>query len=272
MSDRNPPPTNRQLLIILGIFTAIIVIIISFVSMLVGWAITQIPIGWEQKLGALIVPVYEQKAKDSPQQEILNNLLDRLESKLDNKLSEKRDYRVIYIPEKNVNAFAIPGDIIGIFEGLVKEVKSENELMMILGHELGHFANRDHLRSLGKTLVIRVAIASIFGDNATLANSVGVVIETISNTRYSQSQEYQADEFGLMLLNETYGHVTGATDFFKNFKEQEKLSWDFFSSHPAGEKRVKRLEKLIKQRQYKLGEYSELEPNLQLSDREIFRN
>ena len=35
--------------------------------------------------------------------------------------------------------------------------------------------------SLGETLAIRVAIASIFGDNGTLANSVGVVIETISN-------------------------------------------------------------------------------------------
>lgn len=89
---------------------------------------------------------------------------------------------------------------------------------MILGHELGHFANRDHLRSLGKTLAIRVAIASIFGDSGTLANIVGVLIENISNTSYSQSQEYQADEFGLILLNKTYGYVTGATDFFKNLK------------------------------------------------------
>ena len=273
MSDRNPSPSNRQLLIILGIWTGIIVIMISlmisFVSLLADWAITHIPISWEQKLGELIVPVYEQKAKDSPQQEILNNLLDRLESQLNNKLLKNRDYRVIYIPEKNVNAFAIPGDVIGIFEGLVKEVKSENELMMILGHELGHFANRDHLRNLGKTLAIRVAIASLFGDNSTLANSVGVVIETISNARYSQEQEYQADEFGLILLNKTYGHVTGATDFFKNFKEKENLGWDFFSSHPAGNKRVKRLEKLIKQKQYKLGEYSDLELNLQFSDQEF---
>ena len=41
---------------------------------------------------------------------------------------------------KNVSAFAIPGDVIDIFEELVKEVKSENELMMILGYELRHFA------------------------------------------------------------------------------------------------------------------------------------
>ncbi len=262
MSDRNPPPSNRQLLILLGIFTFIIAIIIGFASLLVDWVITNIPVSWEQKLGSIIVPIYEEKAKASPQQEILNNLLDRLESQLDDQASEKRDYRVIYIPEKTVNAFAIPGDVIGIFEGLVKEVKSENELMMILGHELGHFAHRDHLRGLGRTLAIRVAIASIFGDNGSLANSAGVIIETISNTSYSQSQEYQADEFGLILLNKTYGHVAGATDFFNNLKEKEKLNWDFFSSHPASEKRVKRLQKLIKQQQYKVGNYSALNPIL----------
>ncbi|MCL2935860.1 MAG: hypothetical protein MGU50_04345 [Trichodesmium sp. MAG_R02] len=44
MSDRNPPSTNPQLLIILGIFTAIIVIMISFVSLLADWEITQIRI------------------------------------------------------------------------------------------------------------------------------------------------------------------------------------------------------------------------------------
>ena len=44
MSDRNPPSTNPQLLIILEIFTAIIVIMISFVSLLADWEITQIRI------------------------------------------------------------------------------------------------------------------------------------------------------------------------------------------------------------------------------------
>ena len=48
MSNRNPSPTNRQLLIILGIWTGIIVIMISlmisFVSLLADWEITQISI------------------------------------------------------------------------------------------------------------------------------------------------------------------------------------------------------------------------------------
>ena len=266
ISDRNPPPSNRQLLILLGIFVSGIVIAISLAFLGVNWIITKIPLSWEHKLGSVIVPIYEEKAmKDSPQKDILNNLLDRLESHLGSELKQKRDYRVIYIPEKTVNAFAIPGDVIGIFEGLIEEVNSENELMMILGHELGHFAHRDHLRRLGTSLVIRVAIASIFGNNTTFINPANV-IEIITNTRYSQSQEYRADEFGLRLLNQTYGHVAGATDFFQNLNQRKILNWDFFSSHPTSEKRVKKLEKLIQKNQYKVGQYSPLNPTLKLDN------
>ena len=253
ISDRNPPPSNRQLLILLGIFLSFIALIIFSLSIILDWAITQIPISVEQKLGALIVPFYKEQAKSSSEQDSLNRLLDRLEANLDNKLAEKRDYQILYIPEATVNALAIPGEQIIIFEGLVKAVKSENELMMILGHELGHFTHRDHLKSLGRTLMIKMIIASIFGDSRTLANSAAIAIETISNSRYSQSQEYQADEFGLMLLNKTYGHVAGATDFFTRLSQKEHSNWDFLSTHPASQRRVKKLEQLIKQNQYQLG-------------------
>lgn len=56
--------------------------------------------------------------------------------------------------------------------------------MMILGYELGYFVNRDYFWNLGKILVIWVAIVSFFGDNVILVNSVGVVIEIISNVCY----------------------------------------------------------------------------------------
>ncbi|ACB50083.1 hypothetical protein cce_0732 [Crocosphaera subtropica ATCC 51142] len=262
MSDRNPPPSSRQLLILLGIFLILIIFIIQLISFLVDWGITYIPISWEQQLGSMIVPIYEEKAQDSPQQQVLNQLLDRLESQIDNESLAKRNYRVIYIPENTVNAFAIPGDVIGVFQGLVEKINSENELMMILSHELGHFFHRDHLRGLGKTLMIRVAIATLLGDKTFLSNSMATITETISKTHYSRSQEYQADEYGLTLLNKTYGHVAGATDFFENFEEKETLNWVFFSSHPTSKKRVKRLNQLIKQRQYKIGAYSQLDSDL----------
>ena len=92
-----------------------------------------------------------------------------------------------------MNALALPGDRIVIFSGLVNRVKSENELMMVLGHELGHFAHRDRLRSLGQELLLPIAIASLLGDNSWLYSSAAAIISATSQAQYSQFQEIQAD-------------------------------------------------------------------------------
>ncbi|MDJ1184061.1 M48 family metallopeptidase [Roseofilum casamattae] len=246
MSQKNPPPSNRELLILLGIAVAAIAVIVWGFFAIADFAIMQIPVSVEQKLGALVVPAYEQQAKDSIQQDSLNQLLDRLETHLDD---GERNYRLFYVDEPTVNAIAIPGDVIVIFAGLLESVESENELMMVLGHELGHFAHRDHLRRLGRTLAVRMAIATVFG-NVDWLNNAGGIIAAVSNARYSQGQEQNADRFGLKLLYQTYGHVAGATDFFARLSEERNQNWAFLASHPAPQKRVATLEKKIKQDQY----------------------
>lgn len=257
-STRNPPPSNRQLLILLGIFAGLIVGVIWLVFWLVSSLVWLIPPSVEQQLGALIVPVYEQLAKPSPAQDTLNQLLDRLEANLPPQQRQQRDYQVLYIPDSTVNALALPGDRIVIYSGLVNRVKSENELMMVLGHELGHFAHRDHLRSLGQKLLLPIAIASLLGDNSWLYSSAAAIISAASQAQYSQFQEIQADEFGLTLLYKTYGQVAGATDFFERLGQQQDLDLAFLSSHPAPGKRVVQLQRLIQQRGYLVGERSPL--------------
>ena len=122
--------------------------------------------------------------------------------------------------------------------------------MMILGHELGHFANRDHLRGLGNILVLRVTIAYVLGDANVFKSIVATTVRAISRANYSQKQENQADEFGLMLLDKTYGQVAGSTDFFKKLAKESKRDFDFLASHPAPAKRVKEINKLIKENGY----------------------
>ncbi|AOW99127.1 hypothetical protein BJP34_06390 [Moorena producens PAL-8-15-08-1] len=75
----------------------------------------------------------------------------------------------------------------------------------------------------------------------------------------------QADEFGLRLLQQTYGHVAGATDFFVRMSNKQGASWDFLSSHPSPGKRVTRLQRLIKEQNYPLKERSPLPENLNQS-------
>ncbi len=249
-SSRNPPPSNRQLLILAAIFGGLILVAFMLLSWLINIAIGWIPVGFEQKIGRLVVPVYEQQAYDSITQTQLNQRLDELESYLDNSVHQQRDYRVLYIPQDTVNAIALPGDVIVVYQGLLAQIQSDNELTMILGHELGHFDHRDHLRKLGKVLLVKIAIASFLGDTSTLELLLADGITLITNAHYSQSQEIAADRFGLDLLSETYGHVAGATDFFQRLSQQKPRNIAFFATHPDPKKRIKVLETLIEERNY----------------------
>lgn len=252
-SSKNEPESNSQILVIISIFLAAVILVILLFNLLVNGLISIIPPELEQKLGAVIVPIYEEQALDSPQQKTLNQLLDRLENKLPPEQREHDRYQVLYIPEDTVNAIAIPGDKVIIYQGLLKKVNSENELMMILGHELGHFAHRDHLRSLGNVVVLRMTIAYFLGDASIFKSIIATSIKAISQAQYSQKQEKQADQFGLMLLDKTYGQVAGSTDFFSKLSKEQKSNLDFLASHPAPEKRVKEINKLIKENKYRLG-------------------
>jgi len=261
-SSRNPPPNNRQLLTLLGLFVGFVICVIWLLGLLAVSLIGWIPPSAERQLGAVFVPSFERLAKPSPAQDTLNQLLERLETKLPAQQRKERNYRVLYVPDSKVNALALPGDAIVIYSGLVAGAKSENELMMVLGHELGHFAHRDHLRSLGRTLLLKIAIAYFIGDADWLRSTAAASVEAVSRSHYSQSQETQADEFGLTLLQQTYGHVAGATDFFAGLMEKRNTNLAFLSTHPAPGDRVAKLELLIKQKNYGVGARSPLPATL----------
>ncbi|MEM8605018.1 MAG: M48 family metallopeptidase [Cyanobacteria bacterium P01_H01_bin.121] len=265
-SDRNVEATNRQLgTIILG-FGSVLVIVLLVLNILLNQLVWLIPVSVEQQLGRLVVPVFEAQADPSPTQDALNQLLKHLEANLPPKSLENRDYQVLYIPEDTVNALAIPGDRIVIYQGLLADMDSENELAMVLGHELGHFANRDHLRGLGRAVLLQIVFTSLFGDLGSLGAIAVSGAETLTTAQFSQRQEAKADAFGLKLLDRTYGQVYGATDFFAELAKQPGRGLDFLSTHPDPQKRVRNLEKLIRKENYSIGEPTPLPPALQPGD------
>lgn len=257
-STKNTEANNRQIFILLSLLGIAIAFFIWLLILLFNNVIYLIPPSVEKQLGRLIVPVFAKQTQPSITQTTLNQLLDRLEANLPEKKSVVRDYQVLYIPQDTINAIAIPGERIIIYQGLLKQVESENELMMIMGHELGHFAHRDHLRGLGNALVWQIVIGSIFGD----LGRVQGILQSVVNAQYSQAQEIQADKFGLQLLYKTYNHVAGATDFFVKISKKNQQKIDFLSSHPAPQKRIQKLENLITQSNYPLGKKTPLPSSL----------
>ena len=151
----------------------------------------------------------------------------------------------IYISgEEIANAYALPGGTIHITKGMLSKIKNQNELVFIVGHELGHFKNKDHLKSMGQALIF-LTLATLMGDDY---NFLGHSINA-GGTKYSQSAEFSADKTGLELMNCAYGSVTDATTLFERMGEG-KSDWEFFlATHPNFESRVQKIKALIAEKQ-----------------------
>jgi predicted Zn-dependent protease len=178
----------------------------------------------------------------------LQDHLDRLVQELpaDSPLREY-SFKIFLGDSKKINAFALPGGSIVVFQGLLNTIRSENELDMVLAHELGHFYHRDHLQAMGRNLLLFLVSRLLPGDQSSdLVSWLGGKFER----RYSQKQELAADSWGLNLLYRRYGHVGGATDFFKRLSQKKSHFAYFLATHPHPEDRLNSLNRLIKERNY----------------------
>lgn len=141
-------------------------------------------------------------------------------------------YKVSVHDEAAVNAVALPAGNIVVFKGLLTEMRSESEVAMILAHELGHYAHRDHLRGLGRGLVL-ISLMTALGVSGDLPGFVAPSVQTFDLQR-SREQESAADHFALDLLARAHGQVGGALEVFEVLARQERgqPGPEFFSTHP----------------------------------------
>lgn len=234
---------------LLGGALAILLGIYFLLGLAVDFTVDRLPPEFEkQHLEGMRYPM--EIDHDDPFLEPTEEILERLTEQLATPLY---DYKLLISPGNDINAFALPGGTIIMVRGLLSRAESENEVAMVLAHELGHFAHRDHLRGLGRDLVIATLTALLFGDE-TINRVLGGTLN-LAQLSHSRGQESAADLFGLELLNKAYGHVAGATAFFERLSKDDipaGLAWS--SSHPLSKKRIQRLRTEIAQRGYVDGE------------------
>jgi len=154
---------------------------------------------------------------------------------------------VSLIQSDMVNAMAVPGGNMVVFSGLLESVSSTNGLMFVLAHELGHFKNRDHLRLMGRGIVLSILAMLTFGGDSGFSDILASSI-TLRTAKYSQSRESQADQTALHALQCHFGHIGGATELFEHLKSQENnvdmTLLHYFSTHPELQQRIDDLHRL----------------------------
>jgi Zn-dependent protease with chaperone function len=147
-------------------------------------------------------------------------------------------FRVEIDGSQIANAMALPGGLIIVTQGLLDQVESENELAFVLGHELGHFKNRDHLRALGRGIVLSMFFTVISGSEV---GGIGVKAADLTLRGFSRKQETQADDFGLEVVHAEYGHVDEAWRLFERWDIEDTSIIDlvtYLSTHPDSGDRV----------------------------------
>jgi Zn-dependent protease with chaperone function len=149
-------------------------------------------------------------------------------------------YRAYIIPGDEPNAFAFPGGAIGVTEGLLDVVDEEVPLAFVLGHELGHFAQRDHLRGVGRQLGRQLAWALIFGEGGDL---LGSHLATLLDLQHSRGQESGADLFGLELVHRRYGTTAGTDRLFAWLETRDRNPrWlEMLQTHPVPANRLEEM-------------------------------
>jgi Zn-dependent protease with chaperone function len=160
---------------------------------------------------------------------------------------------LIFQQSEQANAFAAPGGKMVVLSGLLKHVESENGLAFVIAHELGHFKNRDHLRGLGRGVVL-MALSFLATGNMHLSK-VLVPVNAFQNAQFSQSRESDADERALDIVQCHYGHVSGSTEFFSKISQPDAdLPFThYFRTHPEAQARVKAIKSLSQEKSYSEG-------------------
>jgi Zn-dependent protease with chaperone function len=151
-------------------------------------------------------------------------------------------FRIEIDDSEDMNAMALPGGLIVVTAGLLDALESENELAFILGHEMGHFKNRDHMRALGRGVVLGIMYVAISGSGA--GTDLGASVTDLALRGFSRSQESAADEFGLGIVQQEYGHVADSWRFFERIDEGDGELLElmtYLSTHPPPDNRIEAL-------------------------------
>ena len=240
----------REFLLLMGGVLVFVLIGYWALGLFVDVAVDYLSPEQEAQLFATVDIDWDFGEKSLPeQQEKLQSLVDSFQPCL----SLPYPITVNLVEADVVNAMAVPGGKMVVFSGLLDAVRSTNGLMFILAHELGYFKNRDHLRLMGRGIILSIIALLTMGGDSGFSDILASTIN-LRTAKYSQTRESQADQTALQALHCHFGHVGGATELFESLQAQEE-NFDFellhyFDTHPELQQRIDDLHRLAQELGY----------------------
>jgi predicted Zn-dependent protease len=203
-------------------------------------------------LAATLAPTAPAQAQDGPSlirdteiEEILHRDADPLFAAAG---LDPKTVRILLVGDRELNAFATQGLMMGLNTGLILQTETPNQLKGVIAHETGHLAGAHPLRSgdmmraglkpmiLTMGLGVLAALAGAPDAGAVLLGNASYFGQ-LGALGYSRDQESRADQAGAGFLEATGQSGRGLVEFFDNFRYQEVFDqsrrYEYFRSHPC---------------------------------------
>ena len=170
--------------------------------------------------------------------------------------SDLQDRRIelVIVDNPSINAFAVPGGVMGVHNGLFLYAQTEDEFATVMAHEIAHLSQRHFSRRMELAaqqgpmqlagLLAGILLAATVGTDAGLAAmTTAQGLAQDEQLRYSRSNEAEADRVGLRTLYEAGMDPYAAPQMFERMLAATRYSStnrvpEFMRTHPLSERRI----------------------------------
>lgn len=146
-------------------------------------------------------------------------------------------YQFHVIPEKEINAFALPGGPMFINVGAIQAASNEAELAGVMAHEMSHVYMQHTAKSIPKqefTQLFTGILGAVLPGTG-IGNLARAGLQIGAGTilmKYSRTDEAQADAVGAIIMYRAGYNPHALADFFRKLEAQGGSGPQFLSDHP----------------------------------------
>lgn len=191
--------------------------------------------------------------QNHPQMQRLRNIARRIipQATRWNPDAARWDWQVNLFNADQINAFCMPGGRIGVYTGILTKLQlTDDEAAAILGHEIAHALREHSSEQYGKSVATQVGsrvvggvIASIFGIDPGITDTVAQYTAKGFSLKYSRDDEREADLIGLDLAARAgFDPRAGIVLWEKMAAASRGAPPAFLSTHPGGRERIAQMQ------------------------------
>jgi predicted Zn-dependent protease len=156
-------------------------------------------------------------------------------------LPDAEKLRFHVVASAQVNAFAVMGGSIFVFEPMLDTVESSDEFAALLFHEYAHVKNRHTSRTTMRTLAAYLFLSVIINDTSGIVAALMQNLETLQSLDYSRDFEREADAEAVLMLAERGMDHDAFAVLMEHLDAETSDTFrmtEFLSSHPDAQERI----------------------------------